>query len=114
MAYLIIPIPTRAATADYTSNTQSLDENNRYQNGSFQYVATGFNTADATIKLQSSNVPNPGSGDWIDVTDSTLTIASGTSNGYFILEKIAMKHYRVVFAHGTNSAGTIANYINFN
>jgi hypothetical protein len=114
MAHLIIPIPSQAATANVTSDTQTLAENNSYQNASFQYVATDFDAADATVKLQSSNVPSPGSTDWVDVVDSTKTIASGDSTDYFILSNISMKHYRVVFTKNTNAAGTIAVYINFN
>jgi hypothetical protein len=114
MAHLIIPIQSTAATVDITSSAQQLADGNSYQSASLQYIATGFNTADATIKLQASNVHTPTANDWVDIVDSTKTIASGTSTDYFILSNIAMKNFRVVFAKGTNSAGTIAVYLNFN
>lgn len=115
MAHLFIPISTTAATVNITSATQTLPFGNTFQSGSFQYKAVGFNSADATIKLQCSNVPTPSvDGDWKDVVDSEKTIASGDSTDYFILSNTAMLHYRVVFTKNTNSAGTIANYLNFN
>lgn len=115
MAHFFIPIPQQAATADITSGTQTLPFGNTFQSGSFQYKAIGFNTADATIRLQGSDVPNPSSDDdWVEITDSTKQIASGNSTDYFVIANAAMLHYRVKFSHGTNSAGQIANYLNFN
>lgn len=114
MAYLIIPIQSTSATVNITSGVQTLSDGNTYQSASLQYIATGFNSADATLKLQASNVHNPTENDWVDIVDSTKTIASGTSTDYFVLSNIAMKNFRVVYTKNTNSAGTIAVYLNFN
>ena len=114
MAKLFIPIPTQAATGDITSSSQELGESNSFQNASLQYVATGLNTADATVKLQGCNDNQAGAGNWMDITDSTVTLASGSSAAYLIIANVAMKYYRVVFSKGTNSAGTINVLINFN
>jgi len=114
MAKLFIPIPTQAATGDITSSSQELGESNSFQNASLQYNAVGLNTADATLKLQGCNDNQSGAGNWMDITDSTIALAAGTSSAYLIIANVAMKYYRVVYAKGTNSAGTINVLINFN
>lgn len=114
MAKLFIPIPTQAATGNITSDSQELGESNSFQNASLQYNAVDFDAADATLKLQGCNDNQAGAGNWMDITDSTITIASGDSSAYLIIANVAMKYYRVVYTKNTNAAGTINVLINFN
>lgn len=94
---------TTVGTVDANSNALLVDTNRlTFGNMNMQVTWTGFNAADATVKLQSSN---DGS-NWIDVTDSTITLnaASGTLN--VVAAYAASQYVRVAFAKGTNAAGT--------
>lgn len=94
---------TTVGTVDANSNALLVDTNRlTFGNMNMQVTWTGFSTTDATVKLQSSN---DGS-NWIDVTDSTITLnaASGTLN--VVAAYAASQYVRVVFAKGTNAAGT--------
>jgi hypothetical protein len=98
-----------AASAGFDSSSIELGDNLSINNMSMHVIGTGLNTADSTVKLQSSN----NNTDWVDVVDGSLTLTSSTSF-YLIAGNVAMKYYRVVFANGTNSAGTIQVLLNFN
>lgn len=94
---------TTVGTVDANSSALLVDTNRlTFGNMNMQVTWTGFSTTDATVKLQSSN---DGS-NWIDVTDSTITLnaASGTLN--VVAAYAASQYVRVVFAKGTNAAGT--------
>lgn len=109
MAFLQNIVPTRVATADYTSGSITLDDALRINNMSMHVIAASLNTADAAVKIQHSNDNT----NWIDLTDGSVTLTSSTSFA-IIAPFVAFKYYRVVFTKGTNSAGTVQIILNFN
>lgn len=96
-----------AASADQTSDV--VEMNNACTHASFQVITASFNTTDATVKLQVSN----DNSNWTYKSDANgddvvLTIASGAENSVISLNGVVTEqYYRAVFAHGTNSAGTV-------
>lgn len=69
-----------------------------------QVNTASFNAADATVKLQHSNDAT----NWIDTTDGSITIASGTNSATLTpVTQLAMRYYRIVYTKNSNSAGTI-------
>ena len=94
---------TTVGTADANSSALLVDTTKLvFGNMNMQVTWTGFSTTDATVKLQSSN---DGS-NWIDVTDSTITLnaASGTLN--VVAAYAASQYVRVAFTKNANAAGT--------
>lgn len=76
---------------------------------SFSATSTGFNQADATVKLQHSNDAS----NWADVTDGSVTMASGSATSVLTpVVDIAMRYYRCVFTKNTNSAGSVVVIVN--
>ena len=104
-------IPTTAvATSNITSETLTLDGKHiRVGTLSMCAITTGFNAADATVRLQHS--PDGTNFANLDSTDSTvglLTIASGSNTTVLTpVTFLAMGFYRAVYTKNSNSAGTI-------
>jgi len=73
---------------------------------SIQYVANGFNAADATLKFYGTNFPDT-EANWVELPSSSQTIASGTSTGSVGLSTYQLLTLRVLYTPNTNSAGTI-------
>lgn len=72
---------------------------------SFVFTWTGFNTTDATVTIE---VSNDGT-NWDQKTGATFTIGSAAdTQGISLNGVVTEDFYRVAFAHGTNSAGTIS------
>lgn len=64
---------------------------------------TGFNAADATLQLQGSI----DSVTWVN-EGSAVTLATASGASAFKVTDIAYPNIRLVFAHGTNTTGTIS------
>ena len=79
-------------------------------NLAIQVVTSGFNTADATIKVQHS-LDNT---NFDDIVDSTLVLASGSGSQTLLLTNRMCDYYKIVFDKGTNSAGTFTVNLSFN
>lgn len=63
--------------------------------------------AAGTLKIQASNIVNPGASDWVDVPDATASVASGVLTMTPILDTpFCYKWLRVVFTH-SGGAGTL-------
>ena len=102
---------TQVATATASSAVVDITKTGTYLgNIGFQVVAVGLNTADATVYIEHSNDGT----NFSTVDNSTLTLASGSSNQCMILTNQAFAFYRVTFNKGTNSAGTYSITVNFN
>lgn len=102
-------INAQSATANINSETFDMDGQRSGRNLSFQVNATSFNASDATVKMQHSN----DNSNWTDLTDGSLTMASGTTSQ--ILTPITMlgaRYYRIVYTKNSNSAGTITVILN--
>ena len=78
-------------------------------NLNMQVITASFSTADATIKLQQSNNGT----DWDDITDSQLTLASGSASQSLVVTYLASSFIRAVFSKGTNAAGTFQVILSF-
>lgn len=104
-----IPAAT-VATANFTSSTFDMSLV-AFQLGNigFQINATGLSTADSTVKMQHSNDAT----NWVDVDNSTLTLAAGTSTQTLLMINQSFVYYQVVYTKNTNSAGTIQSIVNF-
>jgi len=114
MAFRRTFFSTQAGTANATSSVIELGDDLRINNAGISITATGFNTADATIKLlQSVDGVNYGYTKDTDGSDWTLTITSNTTFQQ-IFSNISFKCYKLEFNKGTNSAGTFDASINFN
>lgn len=110
MANYLVPnapinlIPSTAATADITGGTFEVRKGNAQGNIGMQVIGTGLNSADSSVKIQQSN----DGVNWLDLAGSSLTLAAGTATQITTpITNCAMAYYRVNFAHGTNSAGTV-------
>ena len=101
-----------AATANITSNSVDMDGTpTKTLNIGIQVNSTSFNAADAVVKIQHSN----DNVNFTDITDATLTIATGTASAILApITNIGTRYYRAVYAKNTNSAGTISVIFNFN
>lgn len=101
---------TQVATSDITSLTIDTDNKGlRVGTLSFQVNSASFNAADATVKLQHSNDNT----NWNDVTDGSITIASGTASAVLTpVVDLAMRYYRIVYTKNSNNAGTIQVLVN--
>jgi hypothetical protein len=113
MTIQAIPSGTNRSTwALAAINSETIDTDNKglkVGTLSFQVNSTGFNQATATVKLQHSNDNT----NWNDVTDGSLTIASGTASAVLTpVVSLAMRYYRVVYTPNTNTAGTIQVLVN--
>lgn len=112
MTYPVI----NAAVATANINSNSFDIGGlpiRCANLGVQVIATGLNSADATVKIQHAMIDLDAA--YQDITDATLTIASGTS--YPVLSpitNIGSTYYRAVYTKNTNSAGTVTVIFSFN
>lgn len=114
MAFLQTFFNAQSGTANATSSVITLSDNLSIENAGLQITATGFNTADATVKLlQSADGVNYAYTKDTDGSDWTLTITSNTTFQQ-IFSNIAFKFYKLEFNKGTNSAGTFSSHINFN
>lgn len=69
---------------------------------SLQLVGTGLDKADGTVKLQYSNDNTS----FADVAAAT-TVAAGATVTIIPLTSVPCRYYRVVWAKGTNAAGTL-------
>lgn len=106
---------TQAATANITSETIDTDNKGlKVGTLSVTAVTTGFNAADATVRLQHSN--DNVTFENIDLNDSTvglMTLASGAATKSLTpVTYLAMRYYRVVYTKNSNSAGTIQVLVN--
>lgn len=102
-------INAQSATANINSEAFDMDGQRSGRNMSFQVNATSFNASDATVKIQHSN----DNSNWADVTDGSLTIASGTTSQVLTpITNLATRYYRIVYTKNSNSAGTITVIIN--
>ena len=102
-------INAQVATANINSETFDMNGQSAGRNMSFTANTTSFNAADATVKLQHSNDNT----NWENVTDGSITIASGTATQSLTpITNIAMRYYRIVYTKNSNSAGTITVIIN--
>jgi len=102
-------INAQSATANINSEAFDMDGQRAGRNMSFTANTTSFNQADATVKIQHSN----DNSNWADVTDGSITIASGTaSQNLTPITNLAMRYYRIVYTKNTNSAGTITVILN--
>lgn len=110
MTYNIID--AQVATANINSEAVSTDGTpTKTLNIGWQVNAVGFNQATATVKLQHSN----DNVNWADITDATLTLASGTSSQIQSpITNIGSKWLRAVYTKNTNSAGSLTVIFNFN
>lgn len=101
---------TQAATANINSEVVDTDNKGlKVGTLSFFVNSASFNAADATVKLQHSNDAT----NWLDVTDGSITIASGTNSAVLTpVVDLAMRYYRVVYTKNSNSAGTIQVLVN--
>lgn len=113
MTIQVIPSGTNSATwANAAINSESVDTDNKglkVGTLSFQVNSTSFNSATATAKLQHSNDNT----NWFDVTDGSVTIATGTSQTVLTpVVSLAMRYYRVVYTPNSNTAGTIQVIVN--
>jgi hypothetical protein len=117
--YTVTMNDASAANADSDSSSTILGfpygENNvKYNlpkgNAAFDVVTTGFNQADATIKIQQSVDGT----NWVDVENGSISLGSGANNYAMVITNVCHKYFRTVFAHGTNSAGTITSKLTFN
>jgi hypothetical protein len=110
MTYPIID--AQVATANITSNSVDMDGTpTKTLNLGVQVNATSLNSADAVVKVQHSN----DNVNFADVTDASLTLASGTSTQILSpITNIGSRYYRVVFTKNTNSAGSLTVIFNFN
>jgi hypothetical protein len=96
---------TQAATANINSEVfDIMCHTNIYGVMGVQVNTASFNAADATLKIQHSNDAT----NWIDVTDGSITIASGTNSATLTpITQLAMRYYRAVYTKNSNTAGTI-------
>lgn len=102
-------INAQPATANINSETFDMDGQRSGRNLSFQVNATSFNASDATVKIQHSN----DNSNWADITDGSLTIASGTTSQILTpISLLGARYYRIVYTKNTNSAGTITVILN--
>lgn len=101
---------TQVATANINSETLDL-AGYKMNIGvlSFTAITTGFNSATATVKIQHSN----DNSNWEDVTDGSITIASGSAaQSLTPITYAGMRYYRIVYTKNSNSAGTIQVIVN--
>jgi len=115
MTTQVIPSGTstsQAADASITSEVIDTDNKGlRIGTMGFQVNSVGFNAADATVKIQASNTLT--AGDFIDVTDGSITIATGTAVANLTpIIYLAMRYYRIVYTKVSNTAGTIKVTVN--
>jgi hypothetical protein len=97
-------IPTQTATLNINSEAIDLNGYLVRQGIAFTANTASFNQADATVKIQMSNDNT----NWENVTDGSITIASGTATQSLTpIVYPAMRYYRIVYTKNTNSAGTI-------
>lgn len=102
-------IDAQVATASINSEAFDMDGQKSGLNMSFTANTTGFNQADATVKIQHSNDKT----NWTDVTDGSITIASGTASQTLTpITNLGVRYYRIVYTKNTNSAGTITVILN--
>lgn len=101
-----------AATANINSNSFDIGGLPiKCANLGWQVNAVNFNSADATVKIQHSQ----DAVNWADITDATLTIASGTSSQVQSpITNIGSTYYRAVYTKNTNSGGTVTVIFSFN
>lgn len=74
-----------------------------------QFNGTSLSAADGVFTLEQSN----DNVNYTTITDSSVTMASGSSSQNLVLENVAAKYIRSVWAKGANASGTIAVYFNF-
>ena len=97
------------ATANINSETFDMDGQRSGRNLSFQVNATSFNASDATVKMQHSN----DNSNWADITDASLTMASGTTSQILApISLLGSRYYRIMYTKNSNSAGTITVILN--
>lgn len=104
-------IDEAVATANINSNSVDLNGYVVRQGMSFTANTTSFSAADATVKLQHSNDNT----NWTDVTDGSITIASGTASQTLTpITLLGTRYLRIVYTKNTNAAGTITVIVNIN
>ena len=102
-----------AAGTDATTNQESNAIPNNGANVSIWAKGASLNAATATVKLQGSNKKSTTDSDWIDLTDSEITLAvTATAYGSPVIA-CAYAYVRVVYTKNTNSAGTLEAIVNF-
>lgn len=67
-------------------------------------------SVDAIVKIQVSNVPAPGSSDWVDKTGATFTMSGADGTNMINIVNSGEKWVRVNYAHTSVSGGTITGY----
>ena len=104
-------INARDASVSINSEGFDMDGQRAGRNMSFSVASTSFNAADATVKLQHSNTNV--SADFQDVTDGSITIATGTAlQNLTPITNLGMRFYRIVYTKVSNTAGTITVILN--
>lgn len=105
---------TQSATANITSDGWDVSSKIRLGTGSVTVNSVGFNTADATVRIQHSN--DGVNFENLDLTDASvglMAIATGTATQTLTpITFIAVKYFRIVYTKNTNSAGTITVILN--
>lgn len=102
-----------AGTAASSNQTGTAHEVETHLSGgnilNVQINGTSLSAADGSLTLQQSN----DGVNYTTITDSTITMASGSTSQNIVLENVATKYIRSVWAKGANASGTIAVYFNF-
>lgn len=102
-----------AAGTDATTNQESNAIPNNGANVSIWAKGTNLNAATATVKLQGSNKKSSTDSDWIDLEDSTITLAATATPYGAPVIACSYAYVRAVYDKGANTTGTIEAIINF-
>lgn len=89
----------QAASADYSKEIQV----GQYEYVGIQAVFSSLNAADGEIKIQGSVDGT----NFDDYPDSGFYIPSGTSTRWWDINTRSLEKIKVVWAHGSNTAGTL-------
>ena len=104
---------TILADVDGTANRTSNIVPNNGANVSLWAKGTTLSAGTATVKLQWCNKKSTVDADWIDLEDSTVTLAV-TATGYgSAIIACCGAYIRAVYTKNSNATGTIEAIINF-
>lgn len=112
MAYQHTNIAAATAASSNKTGTSHPIENHLAGNANLnaQFNGTSLSATDGVFTLEQSNDAT----NWTTITDSSITMASGSSSQNLVLTNVGAKYIRSVWAKGSNASGTIEVLFNFN
>lgn len=112
MAYIHTNIAAATAANTNQTGTSHPIENHLAGNANLnvQFNGTSLSAADGSFTIEQSNDGT----NWTTVTDSSVTMASGSTSQNLVLTNVGAKYVRSKWAKGSNASGTIEVLFNFN